>query len=95
VAAQNWAQAMATGAGFNHQNLGALLNSPDYGAFYTLGENILVGPGNMTADQMLNSWMKSTPHRNNILSRNFNLAGVGWFRSGDGRLWVCVDFGGI
>jgi uncharacterized protein YkwD len=35
------------------------------------------------------------PHRNNILSRNFSIAGIGYYRSGDGRLWVCVDFGGI
>jgi uncharacterized protein YkwD len=91
-----WAATMATTTGFTHQNLSdRLFNDPYYSNYYTLGENILVGPGNMSADQMLSSWMGSTPHRNNILSRNFNIAGVGWFRSGDGRLWVCVDFGGI
>jgi uncharacterized protein YkwD len=91
-----WASTMATTAGFTHQNLSdRLFNDPAYANYYTLGENILVGPGSMTAAQMLTSWMGSTAHRNNILNRNFNIAGIGYYRSGDGRLWVCVDFGGI
>ncbi|HEX5587415.1 MAG TPA: CAP domain-containing protein [Acidimicrobiia bacterium] len=91
-----WAAVMAQYVGFTHQNLADhLYNDPDYANYNTLGENILVGPGSMTAAQMLGSWMGSPAHRNNILSRNFNIAGVGYYRAADGRLWVCVDFGGI
>jgi uncharacterized protein YkwD len=94
--AQVWAATMGTSAGFTHQNLTyRLFSDPEYANYYTLGENILVGPGNMSADQMLGAWMGSAPHRANILNGSFNIAGIGYFRSGDGRLWVCVDFGGI
>jgi uncharacterized protein YkwD len=39
--------------------------------------------------------MYSAEHRANILSGNYNIVGIGYFRSGDGRLWVVQDFGGI
>ena len=41
------------------------------------------------------AWMRSAPHRANILNRSFNAVGIGYWRGPDGRLWVCVDFGGI
>jgi uncharacterized protein YkwD len=93
--AGTWAWDMAMNRGFTHQNLSAVLYSPDFAAWYTLGENILVGPGNTSAAQMESSWMNSASHRANILNRSFNAVGVGYFRAPDGRLWVCVDFGGL
>jgi uncharacterized protein YkwD len=93
--AGTWAWNMATHYGFTHQNLTNVLYGPDFAGWYTLGENILVGPGNMTAGQMEAAWMKSAPHRANILNRSFNAVGVGYWRGPDGRLWICVDFGGI
>ena len=94
--AQVWAATMGSTAGLTHQNLAdRLFNDPEYAGYSTLGENILVGPGNMSADQMVNAWMGSAPHRANILNGSFNIAGIGYFHSADGRLWVCVDFGGI
>ena len=93
--AGTWAWTMATGRGFAHQNLSGVLSHPDYAGWYTLGENILVGPGNMNAHQMEAAWMGSAPHRANILNPSFNAVGVGLFHGPDGRLWACVDFGGV
>ena len=56
--------------------------------------NLLDGPGNMTADQMEAAWMASPPHRANIMNGAFTQVGVGIAFASDGRVWVCVDFGG-
>jgi uncharacterized protein YkwD len=94
--AQGWAQYMATVVGFTHRNLtDVLYTNPSYANYYTLGENILVGPVGMTGPQMESAWMNSAPHRANILGRQFNVVGIGYFDGPDGRRWICVDFGGI
>ncbi len=93
--AGTWAHQMSNAGTLYHQNLSALIASPDYAGYYTLGENILVGPGSMTPSQMEAAWMASAPHRANILSRSFNLVGIGYYRGPDGRLWAVQDFGGI
>jgi uncharacterized protein YkwD len=52
------------------------------------GENVAFGPG---VQQVHDGLMKSPPHRKNILSTDFDSAGVGVaFR--DGLLWVTQDF---
>jgi uncharacterized protein YkwD len=38
--------------------------------------------------------MNSPEHRANILSGAYTAAGTGSAVSSDGRVWVCVDFGG-
>jgi uncharacterized protein YkwD len=93
--ASNWAHQMSDANTLYHQNLSALISSPDYAGYYTLGENILVGPGSMTPDQMEAAWMASAPHRANILSTAFNIVGIGYYRGPDGRIWAVQDFGGI
>jgi uncharacterized protein YkwD len=93
--AGTWSSQMASANTLYHQNLGALLQQPAFAAYYTLGENILVGPGNMSAAQMEATWMSSPEHRANILSRSFNVVGIGVYRGPDGRLWATQDFGGI
>jgi uncharacterized protein YkwD len=60
-----------------------------------LGENIIVAPGHYTPEQLEAAWMASAPHRANILSRGFNVVGVGMSRGPDGRIWATVDFGGV
>ena len=94
-AAGTWAHQMSNANSLYHQNLGALINSPDYAGYYTMGENILVGPGSMSPNSMEGAWMASAPHRANILSGSFNIVGVGYYRGPDGRLWAVQDFGGI
>jgi uncharacterized protein YkwD len=82
---------MAQNQSLTHQDLNNLLAGT---AFNTIGENLLQGPGGMPAGQMEAAWMASPGHRNNILNGAFTTAGVGIASSSDGRIWVCVDFGG-
>src|SRR5262245_47658522 len=53
------------------------------------GENVAVAPN---ADEAHAGLMASPPHRDNLLSPNFNVAGFGVFRSGH-WLYVTQDFG--
>jgi uncharacterized protein YkwD len=92
--AGNWAWQMAMSNQLHHQNLGALLASPDYVVWRTLGENILVGPGGMSANSIEGAWKASPPHWANISSGAFNHVGIGYFRGGDGRIWAVQEFAG-
>jgi len=93
--ASNWSHQMGTVDSLYHQNLGALLGVGDFAGWRTLGENILVGPGGLTASSMETAWMGSPGHRANILSGAYNVAGAGVFYGADGRVWATVDFGGV
>jgi len=95
VNATDWATEMARTGVLHHQNLSLVIARSDYANFWTLGENILVGPAGMPIPQMESVWMNSAGHRANILSRNFNAAGVSLVNGPDGRLWVAVEFGGV
>jgi len=53
------------------------------------GENVAVAT---TAEDAHQALMSSPPHRDNLLSSNFNVAGIGAFRSGK-RIYVAQDFG--
>jgi uncharacterized protein YkwD len=85
---------MASTFSFVHQNLSAILRSPGWEGFWTLGENILNGSNRMTGQEMVNLWMSSAGHRANILNPNFNVIGIGFGWSSDGRVWSTQDFGG-
>jgi uncharacterized protein YkwD len=90
-----WAYHEATVNSMYHQDLTALLYSSDYNGWYTLGENLLVGPTNMPISSMEQAWMNSYGHRANILNGSFNAVGVAHVWGPDGRIWVVVDFGGL
>jgi len=53
------------------------------------GENVAVATN---AEEAHAALMSSLPHRENLLSRNFNVAGIGVFRSGN-SIYVAQDFG--
>jgi len=89
--AQGWANWMAANNSLTHQNLNNLIGQT---GFSTMGENLIVGPLDMTADQMEGAWMNSPGHRANILNGAFSAAGVGVATDSQGQLWVAVDFGG-
>jgi uncharacterized protein YkwD len=91
--AQNWSQYMASTNTFAHQNLSAVLASPGYQGYSTLGENILEGPAGMSAADMNTTWMNSPDHRANILSPAYRWVGIGVATSG-GTVWATEDFGG-
>jgi uncharacterized protein YkwD len=93
--AGSWAHQMSNAGSLYHQNLGALLYSGPYAGFSSLGENILVGPGSMSAPSLENAWMNSPPHRANILNGGFNVVGIGYFRGPDGRIWAAQEFGTV
>jgi len=89
--AQSWAEWMAQHQSLTHQDLGNVLAGTSFSA---VAENILSGPGGMSATQMEAGWMASPPHRQNILDGRYTAAGVGIAFSADGRVWAAVDFGG-
>jgi len=91
--AGTWAWQMATDNSLHHQNLSALITSSDYTNYRGLGENILVGPGNLTANQMEAAWKASPPHWANISSPSFNVVGIGYYVGPDGRMWAVQEFG--
>jgi uncharacterized YkwD family protein len=54
----------------------------DFGVTYrTAGENI--AQGQRTPQEVVNAWMNSAGHRQNILSTNFTHIGVGYEKSGN------------
>ena len=76
---------------FSHQ-------SPTYGSPFDMlkqfgvsysyaGENIAAGQ--KSAEEVMNSWMNSSGHRQNILNKNYTQIGVGFYRGGEyGTEWV-------
>ena len=59
-----------------------------FGVSYSYaGENIAAGQ--KTAEEVMNSWMNSSGHRQNILNKNYTELGVGFYRGGQyGTEWV-------
>lgn len=92
--AQDWSTQLGQSGSFHHRDLSPVLNSPEYAAFNTLGENILRGPASMTGDDMVNSWMASPGHAGNILSWSFSSIGIGLFYTADGLVYATQNFGG-
>ena len=66
--AEGWAEHMAATGELVHQDIGSTINGT---SFFTMGENILVGPAGYSPDQMETAWMNSPTHRANILSGAF------------------------
>lgn len=71
--------------------------SPNYGSpfqmlkshgisYRSAGENI--AKGQRAPQEVMNSWMNSSGHRANILSRNFNAIGVGYYNGAWVQLFV-------
>jgi uncharacterized protein YkwD len=90
--ARGHSQWMSETGSFSHQNLGNLIRQPLYVNYATLGENILVGPGNMNGDSMHDAWMRSPGHYANIMGW-YDAIGIGVTRGPDGRLWAVEEFG--
>lgn len=86
--ARRHSQAMAdAGEIFHTENLAAKLKDKDWSA---AGENVGVGP---SLSRLEAAFMDSTPHRRNILNRDFDNVAVGVVES-DGDFWVTVIFYG-
>ena len=63
----------------------------DWGMANTAAENI--AKGQTSPSQVMNDWMNSQTHRNNILNSNFNGLGVGYYESGGICYWVQIFVG--
>jgi uncharacterized protein YkwD len=86
--ARRHSQAMAeAGEVFHTERLVAKLKEKDWSA---AGENVGVGPSLSGIEA---AFMGSTPHRRNILNRDFQDVAVGVVES-DGNFWVTVIFYG-
>jgi uncharacterized protein YkwD len=92
--AQAWSQYLAVNHLFQHRDLNAVIRSPGFGGYHTLGENLLVGPNTLTAAAMHAAWMNSPEHRANILSNAFTSVGIGVAYGSDGQVYAVEDFGG-
>jgi uncharacterized protein YkwD len=57
-----------------------------------VGENLAYGIGGLSAQEVVQMWMGSAGHRENLLDRGFQRVGVGL--AGSSRRLVTADFGG-
>ncbi len=58
------------------------------------GENVAWNRGHRDpAATAMDGWLRSPPHRANILGRQFTEIGVGWARAGNGTVYFCQLFG--
>jgi uncharacterized protein YkwD len=57
-----------------------------------VGENLAYGAGGLSAQTVVNMWMASPAHRQNLLDREFQRIGVGL--AGGSRRLATADFGG-
>jgi uncharacterized protein YkwD len=85
-AAQEWADYLAARGVLEHGNFmgrieAAMLAGP--------GEDVAMGQSSVA--QVMDSWMRSPPHRANILAPNYKLCGVGRSVAG-GAIYWCADF---
>ncbi len=70
-----------------------LLSEYNYKGGSLAGENLLYASSSYSASRLVDVWMNSTSHKNNILSASFTKAGIGIFYSG-GRIYVANFFAG-
>jgi uncharacterized protein YkwD len=55
-----------------------------------VGENIAMGQNN--SNEAVRTWMNSSGHRANILSRSWNRVGAAAYTSPEGRIYWCLQF---
>ena len=92
--AGSWARQMAADGRMYHQNLEGLFDTPLVaGRFVALRENIYTGNGSYRdAGSSHVAFMRSDPHRADILAPGLTSVGVG-AACVNGTLWVTEDFG--
>ncbi len=87
--AQPWARHMAKVERMYHQDLSKVFRTCP--GLTMVGENIAYGYP--TPKAVMNAWMHSEGHRQNILNRKFRKIGLGLARSADGTPYWVQDFG--
>jgi uncharacterized protein YkwD len=76
--------------GSNGSNMGDRIKNAGY-VFSSAGENVAYGFGDAAA--VMNGWMNSEGHRQNILNPNYKEIGIGYALGADGRPYWTQDFG--
>lgn len=84
--AQKWSNRMAIRNRLFHSNLQDML---DLG-FSMVAENIAYGQ--KSPEEVMQSWLKSSGHKNNILNNRLTEIGCGMSLAGNGKLYWCVCF---
>jgi uncharacterized protein YkwD len=84
--AANHAAWMAKKNTLQHSSINNLL-----GRFQSSGENIAWNQND--ENQVFDAWMRSRPHKANILNQKFNLVGFGMARNSKGQPYWCAVFG--
>lgn len=98
AAAQRYAEAMANTSCFAHDcqpvpNFADRLVNAGYARNSFMAENIAMGQP--TAAAVVDGWMKSEGHRQNIMNPNYKDLGVGAMRDARGQWWWVQNFGGL
>ena len=84
--AQGWAILMAHDNDLKHGKLKNILSL----GFILVGENIAAGQ--ISEEKVMDSWIKSIGHRNNIMNKNFTDIGCGYALSRHRVPYWCVCF---
>ncbi len=92
--ASEWSTQLAGVGSLSHRDLDAVIRTSAYNAYRALGENLLRGPQSLSSEAMESAWMNSSGHRANIVGGQFNTLAVAYTMSGDGPMFVTVNFGG-
>lgn len=87
--AQNWANHMAWEDKLYHSKIENALKD---NKFYRAGENIAWNQRN--PEEVVNDWMNSTGHHENIMNRNFTHVGFGIQKNITGQFYWVAIFGG-
>lgn len=76
---------------FGHKGLDLRMNtiSRQIGPVNSIGENVAMGQ--MTAKEVVESWLQSPPHRKNI-EGDFILTGIGWAKDPHGTIYYTQIF---
>ncbi|MDP2659617.1 MAG: CAP domain-containing protein [Dehalococcoidia bacterium] len=100
LAAEEYSQAMAERDWFSHagpdgSTIDLRIQAAGYRGWTYLGENLARGYGPMDPSDIVDGWMNSAAHRDNILSSNLREIGVGCYVRSDPdlRFWCVQDFG--
>lgn len=86
--AERQARRMRSSQKMVHQSLGPIMKRC---GLKSVGENIAYGYP--SGKKVTAAWMKSKPHRANILKKGYRLIGVGAVQDKDGIWWVSQVFG--
>ncbi|MEO6712977.1 MAG: CAP domain-containing protein [Mycobacteriales bacterium] len=88
--ARRWSRAMAARHTLVHNpRLAANVSTSGGATWRAIGENVAYGYGPSTVFAM---YMKSPPHRANILSRSYRYVGIGWVETSAGPGYTTLVF---